>query len=102
MTVEEARDRYPDSWVLMRVGEFDSYHRPLRGYVLTQSRSRRAISNRLAQEPPRSELPKHEGFYIFHTSLRPIQPAPEAAQTAAKFLAGLISSAGAMSGPGRG
>jgi len=102
MTVAEARDRYPDRWVLMRVGEFDEHHRPLRGYVLKQSRSRKAISNGLAMEPPRSVLPKHERFYIFHTSLRPLQPGSDATQAAAKFFAGLISSAGAMSGPGRG
>lgn len=101
LTVEEVRERYPDRWVLMRVVEFDEQRRPRRGYVLRHSRSRKAISNRLAQEPPRSELPKHERFYIFHTSLRPLGAGPAAALAAARFLADLISSAGTHSDPGR-
>ena len=98
MTVDEARDRYDNEWVLMRVFEFDERQEPLRGYVLRHSRSRKAISNRLAKEPPRSELPKHERFYIFHTSLRPVRTGPEVDEAVRRFLGGLLSSAGLNGG----
>jgi hypothetical protein len=104
MTVDEARDRYPGEWVLMRVFEFDEHHHPLRGYVLRHSRSRKAISNRLAKEPPRSELPKHERFYTFHTSLRLVRsvtPGAEPDLDLADALMDLIISEGARSGSWR-
>ncbi|MGH2588226.1 MAG: hypothetical protein ACRDJE_25180 [Dehalococcoidia bacterium] len=100
MTVDEARDRYPNVWILMRVFEFDEHHHPWRGYVLRHSRSRKAISNRLAKEPPRSELPKHERFYIFY-AWAPCPPGSEPDLDLADALMDLITSEGARSGSRR-
>jgi len=54
--LEEAIARHDSEWVLMHVMESDENWQPLRGIVLTHSKSRADLSVELAKQPLRSTL----------------------------------------------
>ena len=68
ISVDRTIELYRGEWILMKVTEFDADRIPSCGFVLLHSHDRAEISERLATEPPRSNVPDKRGsgpYYIY-------------------------------------
>ena len=52
-------------WVLYQVTEWDETWRPVRGYLIAHSPSRKAISDALRKEPVRTKDMPYQPYYSF-------------------------------------
>ncbi|MGE0540939.1 MAG: hypothetical protein AB7R89_12245 [Dehalococcoidia bacterium] len=68
MTVNEASDRYPGQWILMRVLETDEYDEPVSGLIVTTGPTRDSIQDAVMEHVVR----RRDGHYFVFSDLKRI------------------------------
>jgi hypothetical protein len=97
--VEEEYDhviaRHYKEWVLYQVTEWDEHWRPVRGYVIAHSPSRKAISEALRKEPVRTKDMPYQPYYSFFAlpEARVGESIPEAGERFRKIRAEVLAEA---------
>lgn len=69
-SVEEAIQRFPGEWVIMRIAAYGDDNLPSRGEIVVHARSRARLFGRLARLFSRSTEPGSPRYYLFQANPR--------------------------------